>query len=577
MLAKTKHRTILYAAGLGLSCALSLASHSMAADGSWTGNSALLRGGYAQQENQQVIQPGWQPNPTQQPSNLSGVTQLTRPTSLRLDPVRFAPAQLTPAQLTPEQLAPKVATQPDNRPGNCKALVDIGIRIAECTPGYVAPPASTQAQYAAPIMLPVQTPQLAPQAAPLVQQRPKPAPVMATVQTPPPFVELIQPNQPGPIITQSIGGGRFQPPDLNDDGLTADWSVTLRGTSVHTNTLSRFDAAILPQASLTRHGRNGDFTANINADLSATSTGLYRIDSGTLNIDGTYSIDRDTTLSGGGGITITQESTDAATTASGVTSPPLIGTADLRLGIAHNFGQATAGVSASAFRQVVGATGLSDGTWTNNDERNRNGFGLSTRLGFAVTPKIGLFTELGVTREIFDTFNSGLGANEDNWTYSGIIGISGNWAETVAAEATFGYVHRQFDDASLASAGTFLYGGNLTLRPSRTLEISANLSSTIEPSNGTTGATARFNHTASLRAQYSINDWLSANANVGANWAWYAASPDQENGYSAGVGTSYNFNKHISIGLDYGYTWSQSSTNGTSDAHRISLSTTFKR
>lgn len=506
----------------------------LSADGSWTGNPALLRGGF----------------------EAPGTTQL--PSAPAIDPSTTQSVQSTsPALGQPSA---------NGVPRNCRELIEMGIATRECVPGYTpvqqqqsaAPAAHQQTVYAPP---------QARVAEPLsAQNHQTPQPSQPTHQPAPDYVPLN-----GPYATQNSVV-------VSDDGWEGDWSVTFGASTIVDSAGWRFDTSILPSASLTRYGRRGDFTLSTGGELTAVSNGLYRVDELRLGGTGSYLIDRDTMFSAGGGLSLSQDTPNTATYGAGVTSAPIVYNGNAQIGLGRRFGRAEFELGLSGFRETLGDTGMAGGVWTSNADRARTGLGLGVRGSLSLTPRLALFADLQVDREFYDIANAGLGAKQDNWTYSGAIGLSANWGSTLTADISAGYSQRQFDSPLLTGTGGFIFGGRLTYNGNKGLTITAALDHSLDPpASNVAGASTRFGHLANLSARYQINDWLATSATVGGGYAWYAASPETETGLNAGAGAEFSLNRHVGFGLDYSYNWAHSSTNGASDSHRISLSTTLRR
>jgi hypothetical protein len=535
---------------LGVFGVFGFAAPVLGADGSWTGNPALLRGGYEASPPQRQIS---------------------------VQPRSVPQTQPVPAQANTTPLLPSS----NGLPGNCQELIEMGIVTRECLPGYypasqTAPAQTAPAQASSPQQI------YAPRAA----NQPQPTPPVMQAQTSPnqadrqiyaPPVDAMTTSSVDPTTTSGIG---VQLPTvrISDDNWTAEWNLGLSGALVNNANGWRFDTSFLPSASLTRAGRRGDLNITADGEATAVSTGVFRLDQVRLGLSGSYALNRDSVFSGSGEFSMTQEGADAALLDPTIASAPVITNGNVQLGVAHQLSRGAVEVAVSGYRESAGDTGLAGGGTRANPEQARTGLGLGVRGGIRITPRVTLFTDLQIDREFYDNVNAGFGAKQDNWTYSGVVGLSANWGDRIAAEISAGYAHRQFDSPLITSTGGYILGGSLSFALRNGSNVTATIDNSLDPpAANVAGASTRFGHAASLSVQYQINDWLTTTASAGGSYAWYAASAETEMGLSAGLGASFAINRYLSLGLGYRYNWAQSTTNGVSDSHRVSVSTTLSR
>ena len=84
-------------------------------------------------------------------------------------------------------------------------------------------------------------------------------------------------------------------------------------------------------------------------------------------------------------------------------------------------------------------------------------------------------------------------------------------------------------------------------------------------------------HAAHAGVDYDVNSWLALRALANWNMARFAGSVEQEKGHGWGLGADYKVNAHTAVTADYDYDHTQSSRNGTQEAHRVTMGVTVSR
>lgn len=367
------------------------------------------------------------------------------------------------------------------------------------------------------------------------------------------------------------------PPEDAGPALEADWRVTLRG-SYETGTRGQtLGIAILPEVSLARQTRRGRLALGAEAELVREDADQYRLARTALDFDAETALSRDTELSGGAQLTLSQDGPDDPGVGSDVDMPPLIGTGEVDAALNHRAGRFGIEVRGNALRQLHGDTELEGGGTRSNAYRDRYGFGGAVRGLYRVGGHVDMFVEGSTERDIYDAASPAYGTTLDSWTHAVRAGVTGNWDEVVTAEISAGYGLRRFDSDLLDDVPTALLDAELVYRPDDAVEFAARLGTDITAADAADNASAEIAYTAGADWRYMVNDRMTMRASVGGEWTEFADSGETGQSYSAGVGADFNVNAHTSLSADYAYEVSDGSDAARADSHTVSVGMTLSR
>nr|WP_255714235.1 outer membrane beta-barrel protein [Pelagibacterium xiamenense] len=413
------------------------------------------------------------------------------------------------------------------------------------------------------------TAQTGPSAAPVPvpEQAAAPVPQTAPIQQTPVAPPVPQPAvyDPAPRISDPV--------PLFDTEL----SVTLRGSYVVDEGEGSYEASVTPAANFS-YARD-DLAAEL-----AVSAGLVYVEGDTVEIgDGLaeLNVTRDfgptRQLALRGALAVGQDDPtgfDSADSAIETEALRVSGSADATF--SQDFARANLAVSAGVLRETVSPTTLADGTIVYNDAENMTAVSGGVRLGYALTPIVGVFAAADGRREDFDAVSDDLGASRNGWAYALRGGLTGNWSDVVTAEASVGVGRRTFDDAALAAVERVLYGAAVGFNPDPTTQLRLSFDTGIAPGTGSVAATV--DYTLALEADYRVNSWLGLRGSASALWQENADSDGVVRTYGAGVGADIALGAHTALVLDYDYGLQEDSAADpqTSHVHRVSAGVTLR-
>lgn len=366
------------------------------------------------------------------------------------------------------------------------------------------------------------------------------------------------------------------PPEPGHPPFEIDWSVGLRGTLARTTTGETFTTVLNPQFSATHDGRRADILLEGSAEIAKPSDGEISISAMRLSGSGSMALDSVTTLSGDAALELNQQLPNSPDLNPQVTLPPQIITGSLGAGIDRQFGKFNLGLTGDAVRTAYGETTRTDTGVTDNTDQNYWNTDLGLRLGFQATPIFEVFGAATVGRDMFDTASAS-GETQDATSKTLRAGLTGNWNSVLSASASVGVGERDFDDASLDDVTTHLYDASITFRPDPTVNLTAQLSTEITPPGADAEGRARIDHTASAKADYTVNSWLRLRASADWGHSELVGTSETESRHGVGAGADYAFNAHTALSADYDYAQRDNSVTGLSESHRVSVGITVRR
>lgn len=355
-----------------------------------------------------------------------------------------------------------------------------------------------------------------------------------------------------------------------------DWSVGLRGSYVTRPEVSSFEAALVPQVSLLHEGVRTTTAASGSAEISLPVENQLALNGLDLSLTGLYRLDSVTVLTGTASLDYDRPNPADPGIASSVAQPADSLAGVVRGSATREFGRVSASLSGSAARTVYGETLNVDGTSIDNASSNLWALGGGLRVSYALTPILSVFADGSVERDIFDAGDAnGLKADAIGTAFS--AGVLGQWNGILAAEASIGAGQRRFDAAELGEINSTLFSARLTFTPDPTVAITASAAQTIEPVGANSQGIARIATNAQLDAAYTVNSWLTLRGNASWYTARFVGSPATESGHGAGLGADYAVNAHTQLSADYGFSHTNSTAQGSDDAHRVTVGITLAR
>jgi hypothetical protein len=199
------------------------------------------------------------------------------------------------------------------------------------------------------------------------------------------------------------------------------------------------------------------------------------------------------------------------------------------------------------------------GVTIDQDYRNRQEYGGNARVTYALSPRIGLFTQADYLFYNYDNPSPG-GNEQDSEKYGVRVGTSVDFTSILFGEASVGYVKQAykndaFDDEDGISADVGLTWNVTTLS---TLQLVA--SRDFLPSS--TGGSSRLSSEVGLIGHHELLRNVILNANLTYNNEDYKQEDLEKDIYQVGFGADYLITRNFSAGAEYLYRNQDSNAEG---------------
>lgn len=358
-----------------------------------------------------------------------------------------------------------------------------------------------------------------------------------------------------------------------------DWSIGLKGAYTSSNTGGNFLTTLNPSFTATHDGQRTDIVIEGSGTMARQweGDGKAGVTALRLGLSSDTALGADMRVKGNAAINFGQALPGTQGLNADIITPPQTLSGSAGLGIERSFGQINLGLKGNVDRTVYGPTLRRDTGITDNANQNLWQADAVLRAGVQVTPILEVFTEATLGRDIFDAASPTLGVKTDATSTALRGGIAGNWNGIVRASASIGRGRHDFDAAGLTDVDTWLYDASLSFSPDPTLNLTASLSSAVEPPGSDSNGTARVVHTAETRLDYTVNSWLRLRASAEWGLSRLEGNGETEQRRGLGAGADYALNKHTALSADYGYGHRDNSNSGQSDTHTVSVGITLRR
>tara|TARA_R100000365_G_scaffold1841_1_gene6094 strand:- start:327 stop:1736 length:1410 start_codon:yes stop_codon:yes gene_type:complete len=357
---------------------------------------------------------------------------------------------------------------------------------------------------------------------------------------------------------------------------TADWGelgygVALRGAYVRSGATERFEMLAIPSVSYSRSGGRTDLALDASATLVAPQSDDPRVGATNVSTDIVHRLSPSAGLAFNADLSLSQDAPDGLSTEEAdLASAPVIVSGTAGLGYTHRFGNFTVTGAGEIARDWVGEAVQIGGTVIDNSHEASTRYGGELRVGYELTPVVGIFGQGRAGRTEFDGIDPDLGASRSGDDFELRGGISANWSDVLILEASVGSGWRTFDTDAVPQAQTWVYGASIGYRPTTTTEFTASFDTELTPGQGGSGASATYE--VGLDARHRANSWLALRASAGAQWVVPEDGSATSRSYSAGLGADFTLGQHTTATLDYDYGLREdpAAAVASRDEHRIS-------
>ena len=364
--------------------------------------------------------------------------------------------------------------------------------------------------------------------------------------------------------------------ERSDPPFKLDWSVGLKGSHISSSDGNSFLTTLNPRLSASHDGRRTDWALEAGAELARTGDGSLGLTALELDLRASTLLDHDTSLNGTAALDLTQTLPGLPGGNPVVTQAPLETSGALTGAIDRRLGRFKLGIEGSVERTVHGPSTRTDTGVTDNSDQNVWEGDARLRLGLQATPVFEIFGEAELGRDWFDRAAAD-GMRRDATSRALRAGLAGDWNGLLKGSVSVGVGRHDFDDVGLADISAQLYDASLTYSPDPTVNLSASVSTAIEPAGADANGTARVIHRVAANADYTVNSWLRLRASADWSQSWLEGSGESERRHGLGAGADYRINSRTALSADYGYAHRDNSASGVFDSHTVSLGVTLQR
>lgn len=391
------------------------------------------------------------------------------------------------------------------------------------------------------------------------------------------LVALAVTGTAGLCATSPVFAQDRPPSEQNGPFLDLNWNLGLRGSYTNDSVSGvTLEGIVAPDVTFTRHGERDQTSLDIGGAFGIKQDKTMRIED--AHVDGTsaYQLDSATRLDGALNLTLTQEASGDTSLPSGTKVPPLKFTGTAEGKVTRNLGRFDLVGSLTGERFLESQTILNDGTTFSNVDQNFWSGAGDLRLGFELTPVTSVFIESSAGIQKYDAPNPALLTFFDNRSYTLRGGVSATVPDFITAETSVGRAWLDYTDPTLTDAAGWLYDASVSFTPDETTTLSAALETSLMPSNKVDGDTDAAT-TLTSSARYMVNPWLTLRGSAGANYTRTLGSGDTDWGYGLGAGLDWSTSRHVVWSADYLFTHDDSTIDGLTDTHAVTLGVLIKK
>jgi len=398
-------------------------------------------------------------------------------------------------------------------------------------------------------------------------------------------VPPIAKHWPGVLVTAGAALLCAAPPAVAQDRpreqigpfFDIDWNVGLRGTyTADRASGASYEGTIAPDVTFTRQGERDQTSLDVGAEFGVKLDKTIRLEDVHVDAASSYRLDEVTQLDGSLKLRLSQDVAGNPSLPSATKVPPLQFTGTAEGKVTRNFGRVDVVGSLSGERFLDGQTVLNDGTVLSNVDKNFWRGAGDLRLGYELTPVMSVFAEGSAGIQKYDTASPSLLKFLDNRAYSLRGGLSYTLPGTRDAETSVGRTWLDYTVPSIADTAGWLYTAKASVTPGETTTFSAALDTSLMPSDVVQGDTD-LGYTLTGSALYQVNPWLTLRGTASANRTVTLASGDSDWGYGLGAGFDLASSRHVVWSADYLFTHDDSSVDGITDTHAVTLGVKIKK
>ncbi len=286
-------------------------------------------------------------------------------------------------------------------------------------------------------------------------------------------------------------------------------------------------------------------------------------------------IRRDTTLDLRTGFILDQEARGSVDLNANATSPTDIYRFNASAALNKRFNRMTVRLRGGFQSNEYDDTPLSNGTIEDNSDRNNYETNTTLRVGYDVSPRLGVFSELTYTKTVYDRQVDNNGDIRGSQSYGANAGVTVEFSGLLNGEFSVGYRQATFEDASFSDVDALVANAAFTWAPSQLTVVTANLSTDLGQTtlSGSSGSVQR---TAALSVTHAWRENIDLNARASVSYEDFNEISLNETTYNLSFGVDYDLGRNLTLGARYRYQQFDSSAAGADyDVNTVGVRLTY--
>jgi len=277
-------------------------------------------------------------------------------------------------------------------------------------------------------------------------------------------------------------------------------------------------------------------------------------DTVTLNTSAQLRLDirRDTTLDLRTGFILDQEARGSVDLNANATSPTDIYRFNASAALNKRFNRVSVRLRGGFQSNEYEDTPLSNGTVEDNSDRNNYEVNTALRVGYDVSPRLGVFSELTYAKTVYDRQIDNNGDVRGSQSYGANAGVNVEFSGLLYGEFSIGYRQATFEDAGFSDVDALVANAAFTWTPSQLTVVTANLSTDLGQTtlSGSSGSVQR---TAALGVTHAWRENIDLNARASINYEDFNEISLNETTYNLSFGVDYDLGRNLTLGARYRY------------------------
>ncbi len=300
-------------------------------------------------------------------------------------------------------------------------------------------------------------------------------------------------------------------------------------------------------------------------------------DTVTLNTQGQLRIDirRDTTLDLRTEFILDQEARGSVDLNANATSPTDIYRFNASAALNKRFNRVSVRLRGGFQSNEFDDTPLSNDTVEDNSDRNNYEADTSLRVGYDVSPRLGVFSELTYAKTVFDRQVDNNGDIRGSQSYGANAGVTVEFSGLLNGEFSVGYRQAMFEDASFSDVDALVANAAFTWTPSQLTVVTTNLSTDLGQTT-LSGSSGSIRRTASVGVTHAWRENIDLNARAAIDFEDFNEISLNETTYNLSFGIDYTLGRNMTLGARYRYQKFDSSTAGADyDVNSVGVRLTY--